>query len=278
MSSSNSSGGGNTITPPHSNVIQIAPAKDWCFTLNNYTSENISSIKTNDKIKRYIFQEEVGESGTPHLQGYIEFKDKVRPLSIFSSDRFHWEKRKGTKSEAINYCCKIDTRAGEVFSNFYEEVRTISPNQFYPYQKIINEECATTANDRRVNVIRGEGNDGKTQLCKYLCVHKNALILAGNENDMKFGVTDYISKNGVGPKIIILNIPRGKIHKIDWGGIEQVKDGIFFSPKFKGSMCTYNSPHIYIFTNEEVDTSHLTNDKWKLRYVYMGWLLDDTYD
>lgn len=80
--------GGNTISPT---VKQISPAIKWCFTLNNYTIENCSSIvlKVQRSCKFAIVGKEIGEGGTPHLQGYVEFKTKVRPISVFNMKSIH---------------------------------------------------------------------------------------------------------------------------------------------------------------------------------------------
>lgn len=61
--------------------------RNWCFTLNNYTESEVDSIP--DSIGRpfgkgsepnaIVFvgvAEEVGESGTPHLQGYLQLRKK----------------------------------------------------------------------------------------------------------------------------------------------------------------------------------------------------------
>lgn len=47
-------------------------SRAWCFTLNNYTDEDIIAYQ-NLKCKYIVFSKEVGESGTPHLQGYFYF-------------------------------------------------------------------------------------------------------------------------------------------------------------------------------------------------------------
>jgi hypothetical protein len=56
---------------------QISPAIAWCFTLNNYTTDELeflsSSILGSGEYN-YIIGKEIGESGTPHLQGYIGAK------------------------------------------------------------------------------------------------------------------------------------------------------------------------------------------------------------
>lgn len=81
--------------------------KFWCFTLNNFSEDDIEKIKSY-KNNYLIFGKEVGENGTPHLQGYIEFSTnhKLDRLKKKIHDKAHWEKRRGTASEAAEYCKK----------------------------------------------------------------------------------------------------------------------------------------------------------------------------
>ena len=55
------------------NTKQISPSLNWCFTVNNYNSEDIQMFLKSDSsiVPKFVFQEETGESGTPHLQGYL---------------------------------------------------------------------------------------------------------------------------------------------------------------------------------------------------------------
>jgi len=80
--------------------------RNFCFTLNNWTDEEITTIKT-IKFKYLIYGKEVGESGTPHLQGYMELAGRRDFDSIKKIiPRMHIEVRRGTAKEASDYCKK----------------------------------------------------------------------------------------------------------------------------------------------------------------------------
>lgn len=86
-------------------------SRKWCFTLNNpvENDEAIIAAAVDSKLLSYaIFGREVGESGTPHLQGYLEFSSKTRLNSARALlPRAHWEKSRARNStDAIRYCKK----------------------------------------------------------------------------------------------------------------------------------------------------------------------------
>lgn len=83
--------------------------RNMIFTLNNYSDDEIAIIKTKFKYNYLVFGFEVGEEGTPHLQGYVEFKNSVLFSTLKNKlPRAHWDKRRGTPKEASDYCKKDD--------------------------------------------------------------------------------------------------------------------------------------------------------------------------
>lgn len=80
--------------------------RDYCFTINHPDEADYDWL-TQSVFKYIIAGFEVGESGTPHFQGYCCFKDQ-KTLSALKKihPRAHWEKRMGTQQQAIDYCRK----------------------------------------------------------------------------------------------------------------------------------------------------------------------------
>lgn len=79
--------------------------RTYCFTLNNYSADELQSVK-DIPCKYLIFGKEVGASGTPHLQGTISFQSPISFLSIKKKiPRAHIEVCKDVNA-SIEYCKK----------------------------------------------------------------------------------------------------------------------------------------------------------------------------
>ncbi|MDB4369183.1 hypothetical protein N9Z56_01270 [bacterium] len=84
-------------------------SRTWCFTLNNYTESDLTYLNEKAVTVRYmIVGKEVGDAGTPHLQGYVSFKNAVRMVSVklVVGLRAHVEIAKGTLEQNVKYCSK----------------------------------------------------------------------------------------------------------------------------------------------------------------------------
>ena len=87
-------------------------SRRWVFTLNNWTQQEYDHIATtardDDMFSYLIAGKEVGENGTPHLQGYF-YLSSPRRLSYLRqtlSARAHFERARGTHEQAASYCKK----------------------------------------------------------------------------------------------------------------------------------------------------------------------------
>ncbi len=82
-------------------------SRNYCFTLNNYTSEEISHLEK-IKCKYIIYGKEVGENKTPHLQGFVilNHAKSFSAVKKILPPRAHIEQCKGTPFSNFEYCSK----------------------------------------------------------------------------------------------------------------------------------------------------------------------------
>jgi len=96
-------------TPPPQYMAQRV--RRYCLTLNNPTEDEASAIAhaSLKNVKRLIIGEEIGESGTPHYQGFVHLKNAMTLTALkkwLGSKRYHIERANGTDYEAWSYCAK----------------------------------------------------------------------------------------------------------------------------------------------------------------------------
>ena len=84
-----------------------ANGKRWCFTLNNWTDADVARLKKVN-CKYMVVGVEVGDKGTPHLQGYVRLTKSTRFNAVkkLIGPRAHIEPARGTELENDKYCRK----------------------------------------------------------------------------------------------------------------------------------------------------------------------------
>lgn len=92
------------------------PNRWYCFTINNPTDIDIEQLNTFCTYCTYLtYGREKGENqNTPHLQGYFELPNPQRFTWVKKRiTRAHIEIKKGSRSQARDYCHKEDPRPFE---------------------------------------------------------------------------------------------------------------------------------------------------------------------
>lgn len=268
---------GNTLSPA-SNDVNIEKevkneykSKHWCFTFNNYDTYDIEIILMKFKLcaKKWIFQEEIGETGTKHLQGVVEFITR-KTLSNIQKDfnkNIHWGGTRSLKG-SIAYCSKLDTRAGKVYNCGFDidpiTIPEYNKELFKPIDNILDEPI----DPRKIYwIYDNEGNTGKSVFCKNKTLTQNIPIITGGK---KSDIINFLFNWDKPIRTIIFDLPRCVEGHVSYSAIEDLKNGLIFNTKFETGMKVFNNPRIIIFSNQLPELEKFSKDRWVLLEIKNG--------
>jgi len=88
--------------------------RNFCLTINNYREDDLEKLKAIEWIVYGIFGKEVGASGTPHLQGYIQLDRKIKKTASSCAKAIrekgvsspHCILARGSYHDNVQYCSK----------------------------------------------------------------------------------------------------------------------------------------------------------------------------
>lgn len=250
----------NTMSWPRNQLYR------WQFTLeadkpDSYTPEELWRI-LKEHCKEFYFQLEKGDKGYLHYQGVLSLKSKEYMegvKNIIGMKSIHLEPVQNLK-KLENYCKKEDTRVAGPWSIQSQWIKTIT--SFREWQKDLLDRLLKEPDDRSIIwYCDPKGSAGKTQMAKYLAVHKNAIVLNNAKtSDIAYALPD-------NPHIVIFDLARSNEGRINYGAIEQVKNGLVFSAKYESKMKYFNSPHVIVFSNNEPDYEQMSKDRWEVVHL-----------
>lgn len=262
----------------------------WFFTWNNWMNNEVDSEDEKDidpidqgnqdisredilfnfqnvlkhECKWFIFQEETGESGTEHLQGTLCLQKKQRLTELKKLNRrINWQPTRSVKA-SIEYCTKYETRSGDIYYHGIDLPEKIDLCTPYGWQLEVLKIIQQKPDNRSIYWFwEPNGGVGKTELAKYLVVKHNALMLTGKSQDMYHMISKFPKKR----KLILCDVPKSSMEYINYSAIEQIKNGLIFSGKYEGTQLVFNSPHVFVFANEEPDYEAMSRDRWKVKRI-----------
>lgn len=249
------------------------PRKFWSFTWNNYGgSENSTFIAFRRALDErgaiYRIQEEIGASGTIHLQGYVEFKTKLRPREtpILKTEGIMWSETRN-KEAALNYCMKEETATGLFWTNIIKETFIdYLERPIMQWMAQLEELLKRPQNTRDIFwIFETQGGVGKTSWARSYTYHNKPKVLyvMGKIADISYGIAKNEEKNPFGTKVIIYDLPRAtNLKNFDYTKLEQIKNGIMFNTKYESGMLIPNPPHLVIFANVMPEFGKLSRDRW----------------
>lgn len=268
-------GGLGNTKPNPATPKKAVRSRKWCLTINNYTEEEKKINNFIDDTKtQYVWGFEMGEEKTPHIQGYLEFKNAVsftKMKKLFP--RAHIEKARGSSKSNYDYCTKDgDFISNMDFQSFRDKLKQKTLDEFKDvkwkdWQVEILNILKEKPDNRKIYWYWEEtGNVGKSYLCKYIALTNNIIIAEGKMGDIFNQINNCLDK-GVAPNIILMDVPRSSMNFINYTMIEKVKNGLIYSGKYEGGQCIFPYPHVIIFANEEPDYTALSQDRFIVKKI-----------
>lgn len=128
-------------------------SRAWTFTINNYTDDDMGRVGHlgTDYAEYLIVGFEIGKESTPHMQGYVYFKN-ARTLESMKKylPRAHLEEAKGSPQQNYDYCSKDDDyveygkmpeqgrMSWDKMLNIYNDPKS-KPHLYCQYRKTVEE-------------------------------------------------------------------------------------------------------------------------------------------
>ncbi len=234
---------------------------------------------------RFIFGEERGASGTPHLQGAVKFHNRQRFTAVqklFPDEGVHWEVMKKPWKLNVIYCKK--EMAGDwskIHGNIPEASRFIgrekrlmdamySPVIWRTWQQEVIDIIKHTEPNRQVHWFwEPTGKAGKTYLAKWLYMNYDCILGGGRATDVYYQVAKFYEDNdATDPKLILLDIPRSSQKFCNYAAIEKLADGMVQSGKYEGGIFLWVPPHVIVFANEPPAFECMSKDRWSVKQLF----------
>jgi len=280
-------GNTKTLEPEEKEVKkQVNKAINWSFVFNNYTEDDILiiSAKFKEECKMWIFECEIGEEGTPHLQGFIKLKEKMRPTELKLNKKIHWELCGGDEIDNLKYCSKDYRKNDKV--RIFKSDNVIIPcdvvkviKEFRPFQKELLDIILGPVNEGKIIwVYDEEGQLGKTEFLRYCNVEYGIPFTYGGKCadivNLAFNNKKYLLNTN--RACMLYNFGRETENdKISYKSMEQIADGAISNTKFETGCFVCNKPHVVVLANCMPLIEKMTKSRWIVKYITKDLKLGD---
>lgn len=258
----------------------MAKVRHICFTINNYDGSEIAKMREWAQISYCaVGHETAPTTGTPHLQGYLEFKQQVLLTTLKKkvSPKISVRERKGTPEQASNYAIKdgVDCHvwgkmseqgrrtdlevASEMITSgsTLKDVAKAHPSTFVKYHKGLQALKCVLVEPRAevptVTVLYGETGVGKSKLAREITTSP---YVWGPEQEKWFDGYE-------GHSDVIFEEFRGQL---PFGQMLRLLDRYDCKVQYKGGMCEFAATNIVITSpvHPRAWYQYLTADEGKM--------------
>lgn len=117
-------------------------------------------------------------------------------------------------------------------------------------------------------LVDSNGCGGKSSFVKWQCEVRARTIAFGYAK-----ATDILHlalKKGP-QRVYFFDLTRAKTADLGiqdlYMAIEQIKTGHIINGKYEGGSLRFKYPHVVVFSNQEPERAHLSQDRWDVRYI-----------
>lgn len=98
-------------------------------------------------------------------------------------------------------------------------------------------------------------------MTKYLVAMKGATRFSnGKSADIAYAIKGT-------PKIVVFDFSRSQEEHLNYAIIEDVKNGLVFSPKYESCCKIFPIPHVIVFANWPPDMNKMSIDRWDINLI-----------
>ena len=178
-----------------------------------------------------------------------------------------WEKL--VKCQSMEEACDVSP---EHFVKYYHQLEKIveknntpvdvAPNQLYPWQIMVLRKLICQDKRKVLFVVDFDGDKGKTELTKYLMCRFGAFFSTGGRlPDLQHTFSKHRNC-----RFAAFDLPRARDF-YPYEFMEQLKNGMFHSPKYNSKNVTFNPVQVVVFMNSEPDRTQLSKDRYDVIYL-----------
>lgn len=258
----------NTIVSSSSPNKQSLQYIHHIFTWNNYPTNAVEILVQffNHFAYDYVFQQEEGEEcHTPHLQGIVSLKKRMRWTEFGLPKCIHWEKCRSVSAQYA-YCSDPEKRRGLCWSLKYvipQKLKILRQNQLNTWELAVIEHVKTEPDNRTIRWIWSErGGFGKSEFCKYLAHHFRAVICGKGAYSDIMNIMYNADMNR--SNLVVFDLPRNNGNKISYSALESIKNGLIVNTKYETGSKLFNAPHIIVFSNMPPCLDSMSRDRWEI--------------
>lgn len=277
-------------------------AKNYCFTLNNYTPEQEKQLQECEHFGYIVYGREIAPTtGTPHLQGYFQLQKKKRITWIKKhiNNQMNLRIANGTAAENKKYC----TKDGDYYENGTPTIAGSNTAALYRAVqecKTWNDVLQLEGSEKRLNYVREVWNNREPEKLPEIRPRpwqQRVMDILQEPADDRTIVWIYDPQGGKGKtylckylmancgafyispskstdiyaaynnqRIILYDIPRSfEDQYINYSALEKLKDGILFSGKYtSATKYRKDNAHLIVFSNEKPDTTKFSADRLRV--------------